>query len=307
LTFFLVHTNGEIVTETSNRQDKYLRRDLSGYYLAYNQLALLDGDGRYAGMVNYIRKTVPVEHLLYMLPIFLEDKFLLNDLPLAKPMPGDYHRHFKFSDMVRVREGDVDMTVITHNSIFFTLFKGDAALEGVRLSSAFFGKGQFESQKMEKQGDTYILSSTLSGPYYQPLPRRKIPKDTDAWTRVSRTERKQSEVQELHTKIYITPRDGKATIKIEVEGPENLPVALELGFRSGGLLENVDPKKGVDGSFLVKDGEYAVYTLGKDTLRVGPGVRAHNWTQLRGALPKLEADCLYFTDYAPCQFEFTIE
>lgn len=44
-----------------------------------------------------------------------------------------------------------------------------------------------------------------------------------------------------------------------------------------------------------------------DTIKIGPGVSDDKWTQLRGALPKLQADCLYFTKYAPCEFEFTME
>ena len=111
LTFYLVHSNGEIVTETSNRQDKYLRSNMSGYYLAYNQMALLDGDRRYAGMVRYIEQTVPVEHLAYMLPVFLEDESLLKPLPSPEPLPVQYHKHFRYSDMVRIRDGVVDLVM----------------------------------------------------------------------------------------------------------------------------------------------------------------------------------------------------
>jgi hypothetical protein len=307
LTFFLVHANGEIVTETSNRQDKYLQRNMYGYYLAYNRMALLDNDSRYSGMVHYIENTVSVDQLLYMLPVFLEDPTSLKELPAPKPIPTSYHKHFKYSDMVRIREGDVDMSIISNNATFFTFFKGDAAIEGVRLSSAFFGKGQFESPQLEKVGDQYALTSTLTGPYYQPLPKEKIPKDGEAWGQVPRTEREQSEVQTLQTTIRITPANGKATIKVSVDGPENLPVTLELGLRTGGTLQHVSPKKGVENTFLIDDGAFATYQYGDDVIKIGPGVAAHKWTVLRGALPKLQADCLYFTAYAPCEFEFTIE
>lgn len=199
------------------------------------------------------------------------------------------------------------MSVLTNNPAFFTYFKGEAALEAVRLSSAFFGKGQFESVQFEIEGDTYILSSTLYGPYYQPLPKEKIPSDSEAWSKVPRTERAQSEVQTLITKVYITPGNGKATIKVSVDGPENLPVTLEFGFRMGGTLHPITPKKGVNNAYLIKEGEYATYQKGKDQIKIGPGTSTHKWTQLRGALPKLQADCLYFTRYAPCEFEFTIE
>ena len=307
LTFYLVHANGEIATESSNRQDKYLRRNMSAYYLAYNFMALRDNDQRYAGMARYIQETVPVAHLHYMLPHFIDDPLLLEKVPEAAPIPLQYHKHFKHSDMVRIRDGEVDMSIISNNPTFFTLFKGDAALEAARLSSAFFGKGQFQSQRIEKVGETYVLSSYIEGPYYQPLTKDKIPPDTDAWTKVPREQRKQSEVQTLRTKIFVTPGYKKATIRVSVEGPVNLPVTLELGFRSGGILQNVVPKVGIGNASLAIDGEHVSYSMGADTITIGPAVRAHNWTQLRGALPKLTANCVYFTAYAPCEFEFTIE
>ncbi len=307
LTFYFVHSNGEIATESSNRQDKYLQSNMAGYYLAYNYMALLDKDSRYSGMVTYIQNTVPVDQLGYMLPYFIEDSALLQELPEGTPMPTSYHKYFKYSDMVRIREGEVDMSVITNNSTFFTYFKGEAALEAVRISSAFFGKGQFESKQLQKIGDTYILSSTIDGPYYQPLPENKLPGDLEAWGQVPKNEREQSEIQTLHTKIYVTEINGKARIKVFVDGPKNLPVTLELGFRKGGTLNNVFQKPGINNAYLIKNGEYATYQKGNDSIKIGPGLGAHKWTQLRGALPKLQADCLYFTNYAPCEFEFTIE
>jgi hypothetical protein len=307
MTFYFVHANGEIATESSNRQDRYYHANLAGYFLAYNHMALHDRDARYWGMVRYIEETVPVKQLRYMLPYFLEDPALLEELPTATPIPTHYEKLFSYSDMARIRDGAVDMSVIASNTTFFTFFKGEAALEAMRLSSAFFGKGQFESQQMEKVGETYVLSSTLYGPYYQPLPKEKIPADADAWSKVPRTERMQSEVQKLEAKIYITPAGKKALFRIVVDGPENLPVTLELGFRMGGTLTGVAPTNRVEHAFLTRNGAYATYQYGKDTIRVGPGAVAHKWTQLRGALPKLEADCVYFTAYAPCEFEFSVE
>jgi hypothetical protein len=307
LTFFFVHSNGEIATESSIRQDKYQRSSMYAYYLAYNYMALLDQDSRYSGMVEFIQNTVPVEQLKYMLPYFIEDPALLQSLPEPTPIPTNYHKYFKYSDMVRIREGDVDMSIITNNSSFFTYFKGEAALEAVRLSSAFFGKGQFESQELQKDGDGYTLSSIIQAPYYQPLPKDKIPPDFEAWGQVPRIEREQSEVQTLYVKIKVTEGNGKAKIKVSADGPKNLPLTVEFGFRMGGTLNNVVPKEGIENAYLIKNGEYATYQKGRDIIKIGPGLGAHKWTAMRGALPKLEADCVYFTNYAPCEFEFTIE
>ncbi len=307
MTFYFVHANGDVVTESSRRRDQYLHVDMAKYYQAYNQLALLDRSSRYSGMVQYITQSVPVGNLLYMLPVFVEDPALLGALVAPTPLPTRYHKHFEHSDIVRVREENVDMSVITDNPTFFTFFKGDAAIEAIRLSSAFFGKGQFISQAFEKKGDTYVMSMSLEGPYYQPLPAEMIPKEADTWKTVPRTLRAKSEVQHLETQIFITLEGPRARIKVQVDGPLNLPVTLELGFRNGGALQNVVEKAGVDKAFFPVKGKPVIYQYGDDTIRVSSGVVAHRWTQLRGALPKLEADCVYFTGYAPCVFEFTIE
>ncbi len=307
MTFYFVRSTGDIATESSNRQDKYKQNNLSGYYFAYNYMAMLDKNSKYAGMVKYIESTVPVEQLVYMLPYLIDDYTLMQDFALTAPIPTTYHKYFKYSDMVRIRKGEVDMSVIANNTTFFTFFKGEAALEAVRLSSAFFGKGQFQSQQLEKVGASYILTSTIYAPYFQPLPKQKIPSEGEAWGLVPRSERVESEIQTLRTKIYITEVNGKAKIKVSVEGPKNLPVNLEFGFRLGGTLTNVTSKQNTNNAFLITNGEYATYTKGKDNIKIGPGTAAHKWTQLRGALPKLDLDCLYFTNYAPCEFEFTIE
>jgi hypothetical protein len=307
MTFYYVRSNGEIATESSNRQDKFQQSNMSRYFHAYNFMALLDKNGRYAGMTRYISETVTTRQLAYMLPYLLEDPSLLAELPEAEPLPERYHKHFPYSDIVRIRDGNTDMSVITGNTTFFTFFRGEAALEAVRLASAFFGKGQFQSSQMEKDGDTYILSSVIYGPYYQPLPKEKIPQEGESWGQVSRIEREQSEIQTLLVKIFITPQGKKALVRVVVDGPENLPVSLELAFREGGTFEGVTPKKGATQTYLPGDGDSFSYTFGRDTIRVGPGKREHNWTQLRGALPKIEAESVYFTAYGPCEFNFTIE
>ena len=88
MTFYFVHANGEIATESSIRQDQYIRSNMAAYYQAYNFMALLDKDSRYSGMVSFINNTVPIEQLKYMLPYFLEDPSLLTG-----PARANTHTH----------------------------------------------------------------------------------------------------------------------------------------------------------------------------------------------------------------------
>lgn len=307
LTFYFVHSNGELVTESSNRQDKYQIVNMAGYFLAYHTMALLDNDSRYAGMAQYILQNVSPGQLDYMLPYFIDNQNLTKEYTATSPLPDNYHKFFRYSDIVRIRRGNTDLSVINKNPAFFTFFKGNAALEAIRLSSAFFGKGQFQSDSIKKQGDSYVLSAYLEGPYYQPLSADKIPAVGEAWGAVPRSTREKSEIQKLRTTITITESGGKARIKIVADGPENLPVSVEFAFRRGGKLTNVTPKKGIDNAYLARNGHYIEYQKETEKIKIGPALATHNWTQLRGALPKLQADCVYFTGYAPCVFEFTVE
>ena len=49
---FLLHGDGEVVTEISRRQDQYTRGGLDGYWFPLTWLALRDADGRFAAMAR---------------------------------------------------------------------------------------------------------------------------------------------------------------------------------------------------------------------------------------------------------------
>jgi hypothetical protein len=197
----------------------------------------------------------------------------------------------------------MDVTILFDNPIFLTFFKGNAALESVRLASAFFGKGQFKGQTFERFDDSFILKQKLDGPYYQPLEEEDIPEDGNGWD-VSRIKRKQSEVQEQETAVKITEKDGEISLNIKISGTDNVPVAIEMAFRKGGKLEGVTEVEGIDNAYLAVPGKMMKFTFKEDNINFGPGIREHAWTQLRGALPKLDADCVYFTGFTP--FDLTV-
>ncbi|MGW8180620.1 MAG: hypothetical protein ACWGQW_17950, partial [bacterium] len=70
MTRFLVHPNGEIVTEISRRQDQYKRGSLRRYYLPYLYMALRDGNGDFTAMAGLIEEKLGValsNELLHLL------------------------------------------------------------------------------------------------------------------------------------------------------------------------------------------------------------------------------------------------
>jgi hypothetical protein len=311
MTVFYVHPDGEVVTEASRRQDRYQRGSLARYYYAYRTLALLDGNGRFAAMARQIEQAER-PHLTGELPAFLEEPSLQQPLPAAAPLPTDYVRVFSYSGLARIRRGHVSATILADNASAFSLRKGTAALEAVRLASAFFGKGQFVGDRLEANGGRFILRQVLDGPYYQPFSPEQIaagvavrmtPNGTLAAD--SRAVRGRSNVQTLESVIEVTEAGGAFDLDIAVGGTDGVPVAVELAFRHGGRLHGVEAVPDVKDAYLLREGT-GRYTFGADTITFGAGRAEHSWTQLRGALPKWDGQSVYLTGFTPFHVRLAI-
>lgn len=303
MTLYYVHPNGEVVTEASNRQDKGTIGSMSKYYYCYRFMALLDNNGEMAAVCRLIEKTTPKEQLAGYLDYFLEDPTLWKDLPADKPLPINYAKAFPYSGVVRIRRGNWDSTILSNNTSWLTFHKGNAVLQAMRVASSFFGKGQFQSEKIEQQGDSWVLTKSLEGPYYQPLDKDKISPDGDL-EKMPRTLRKQSEVQKLETIVKIKEANNGLEIEINMSGTEGVPVSLELIFRAGGTFSGVTKLPAKENVYLFS-GEKGSYTVGGDSINFSSGKIEHKGVQLRGALPAMDAPTVYLTGFTP--FKHTIK
>lgn len=297
MTLYYLHPNGELVTEASGRQDKALVGTPEGYYYAYRYMALRDKNGEMAAMCRWIEKTFLLK-AVYYLDYLLDDPALWRELPASQPLPTNYVRAYPQSGLVRIRRERWDGTLLSANPVWLTFHKGNAILQGIRLAASFFGKGQFQTEKIDSQGDGWVLTQALEGPYYQPYPTEAIPPDGD-WEKMPRSNRQQSEVQQLQSRVTIseTPRGLQA--HIQITGTEGVPVALELIFRPGGTFTGVTKHPGRTNAYLLS--ESGTYTVQNDTIAFGPGLMLHKGIQLRGALPALDAPTVYLTGFTPFQ------
>ena len=114
------------------------------------------------------------------------------------------------------------------------------------------------------------------------------------------------ECQKLLSEVRIREKGKGFQIDISVLGTDRVPVALELAFRSGGTLEKVQSVENIPEAYLLKDG-FGTFQSGKQKIRFGPGRAEHQWTQLRGALDKLDAQSVYLTGFTPFEHQLTIE
>ena len=303
MTLYYLHPNSEIATEASGRQDQYRIGSLQTYFYSYRYMALKEKNGQFASIAREIPRRLPIRQLVRNLAYFQEDSFLLTELPPTSPLPTNYEKIFADSALVRIRREQRDATILAYNPTFFTFQQGEAVLQGVRLASAFFGKGQFEGEKLLREGDSYVLEQYLTGPYYQPYPADRLPGDGD-WEKMPRSQRPQSEIQRYKVIVRINETSQGFQLSFEISGTDYVPVAIEMGFRHGGSLSGVRTLKGMNDAYLL-EGKEAIYRFGQQEIIIGPGQSPHSWTQLRGALPKLDAMSVYITGFTP--FQWTME
>jgi hypothetical protein len=293
---YYVHPNGEVATEASGRQDQFQVGFMEHYYIPYRIAALTFNDGRFSAIVSQIENTVP-EKLLTYLPYFLTTPELKKELPPASKLPKNYVKEFRHSNLVRIRKGNIDATVLGNNPTFFTLSKGKAVLASVRMASAFFGRGQFQSEKIERTDNGFELNWSFTWGYFQPLPNGEkpnynIPFDED------RKRRAKSELQNLKAKVTVAEKDGIFGLDFHVEGTDNVPLAIELAFRNDGNLTGVEKSAQDENAYLLKEGN-GIYRIKDDAIKFGSGSVAHEWITIRGSLPKPDGQCVYIAGVTP--------
>ena len=96
---YLLHPDGEVVTEVSKRQDQFVRGTMAGYWFPVNYLAVHDGDRQLAGLA---RGLAPESARLSAL---LEYPELAGPLPQAEALPEDYEKWFGAVGLARIRRG----------------------------------------------------------------------------------------------------------------------------------------------------------------------------------------------------------
>ncbi len=290
---YLLHPNFEVVTELSKRQDINTRGDMKRYWFALRYMAIHDNNGQYAAIANQL------EPGQIRLPLLMEYPILQKPLPEATPLPQEYIKHFPLSEITHIRRGKISATILhKENSRWFSLINGNAVINAVRFASAFYGKGQFNPERFERNGNAYHFSQQLNASYYQPVKNPSfIPVTRDTMGRAKQS-REQSNISTIKYETTIVDKGDSFELHISATGTDNVPLAIEINLRKGGKLEGAIPAPNVTDAFLFRD-EHVLFSLSGDTIQIGPGINQHAYTQVRGSLTKLSGPSLYLTGYTP--------
>ncbi len=298
---YLMHGDLEPVTEISRRQDRNQRGSMAGYWFPLRYLAWRDRNGQFATLAQKFQNRYA------SLAMLMEYPELSAPPPPAAPLPDDYEREFRKLGIARIRRRSLSATLfLSGNSRFLNARGGEAVVSAVRFASAFFGKGQFVPTRAEKKDGAYVFEQPeLVAAYYQPLEKaRPVPADEDEWYRI-RKERKATEVCRLVQSAEVREVANGFRLRVRSGGTDNVPVAIEVTLREGGKIENCAAAPNTPDAWLLANG-HAEYRMGANTVRIGPGLGEHRYTQVRGAEAKHAGPAVYLCGFTPFDHTFEI-
>lgn len=304
---YLVHPNGEIVTDYSGRQDFGNTYDLSPYHLIYRLMAVNDNDPVYNAMADLATQSltdigssnnhIMSGYLVYPIikhadvekvglpndyEVFINQNYpLLDNLRQMKDV--GHHSEIEHSSMhtsfgapiVRYRKDKESVTIMSDNSSFFSLRNGEASLLGVQVYSSFM-PGLVEFDKIEKKNKGYHLSKQMKKGYTGPISKKHLSNngDTNVWYLLPHQHRELTHNQTYEMSIDIV-KEG-ADWKLHMTSDDRLDVFTQIMFlfKSDGHVSGKDILSISENSRFWKS-DKLTHTSGRDKITIESGAHEH--------------------------------
>lgn len=331
---YLVHPNGEVVTDYSHRQDRGARVSLARYAQVYRWMASLDGDPLFEAMARWAVQLGGVEHLLerFVFPKLHRQvepselptryRILLNTSTPPRPDPPRvFHydrprkRYVPGARVWRLRNDDLSITVASECPEFLSFRWGPIHLSGLRIVPAFFGWGPLTFPILRADGDAIILEQTCTAWYNGPLPKEHAA-GAD-WTAMPHELRPRDHHRRMHVRLALTPEPDKLVLRLAVESEDPVPLQFVYRFAQSGQVEaekdavlkplpmGEKDQAGGQKEILLESG-MARYVQEGYAVEIGPGGAEHLMQQLRGDEPRRGTDNLLINRMAPLEDSFVL-
>ena len=289
LSYHLLHADATAVTSISKRQDRDTRAVPTGLADGYHALAHLDDNGLYAAVADLL---VARGGGLVCLPNYvLYPEWRATRLERT-PLPERYSHVYPASGLWRVRRGAVSATAAAGLTAPFSVVCGQAELAAVKISSTYFATGQFVGEefaaadkgvRMQHKGRNRIYPEKdyVGGIYWLPIAEQV---NADNWSQV-RGRRETYELPPLEVELHIEPVTGGFDLHLlTAGGVEGVPLQIEGVFAPGGTLEMDSALvEGRAGHTVFLKSGHALYRVGDDAIRIGPGAMEHTMWRMRNS------------------------
>ncbi|MDX8047182.1 hypothetical protein SH601_14415 [Gracilibacillus sp. S3-1-1] len=301
---YLVHPDGEVVTDYSGRQDLGNAYDLSPYHLIYRLMAFKDANSEYMAMADQALEKIndigPVNNHLMLgyltFPHIQQEHITRADLPktyellinedynikenLHKMEMVGHHANIKHSSMhtsfgaptVRYRKDDVSVTIMGMNPSFFSLRYGKIKLLGTQLYTSF-SPGVVEFDSIKKIDGGYRLSTVLEKGYTGPLPQ-STSGDTSIWYLLPHQLREATHVQTFSVWVDIIREGENWNIHIHADDLQDVFMQVVFIVDSSTVIAGTGIEKIEDNHYFWKKDSLAMQN-GQDKIMITAGAFEH--------------------------------
>ncbi|OXM86592.1 hypothetical protein CF651_09060 [Paenibacillus rigui] len=347
---YLVHPSGEIVTDYSGRQDFGKIHHLSNYFLIYRLMASHDNDPQFASMADYAARTLEQpggvynnEAVAYRLfpelrqdeieraPLPEQYEFILNatypaEQLLAQAQQAGHQFRIQHSRMhtefgapvVRYRDGETSITMMSETSSFFSLRHGKARLLGVQLSSSF-SPGIVPMQRLirtEQGTSSYRLYAEVDKGYNGTIPAELLPESSRSemspWYLLPHQHRPMTHSQTHRVQVDVQGVDHLTwQVRVSSDSPEDVftQIAFIFGEEGQFVVEAGDKE-----SVLQQAAPHAQfwkqgcvrYQVGEDRIELEAGAHEHTLTGVRDIQHPSGASSLLVNLITPFEHTFTL-
>lgn len=316
---YMVHPNGEVVTDYSGRQDFGLSYTMESYFLVSRLMAQRDHDpifeaiAELAGqslkhpgwlpnnaMLSYLLRPELREHTIHPAELPTKYRMVLNrNFPRKRflsEMDGAghggkiYHSrlHPDFgAPVARERDGKTSLTVMAEASSMFALRHGDARLLAVQIGTSF-EPGFVKMNELEVLEKGYKLTAVESKGYYGPVAEENLPLSAGSavspWYLLPHHLRETTHLQYHHVEAELRKTEHGWQLQLRCPEPDSMMTQVVFVFGSEGSFsgEGLTP---IEDAYFWKHGSVR-YAAGEDWIEVDGGAHEHLVKTLRNtAIP----------------------
>jgi len=337
---YMIHPNGDIVTEYSGRQDYGGEHDLSGYYLVYRIMADLDRDPLFASMAdlslaNMTNLGSVNNHSLLGSLLFPCDIDSIERLPLPvsytkvfnsnHPIADDlksmakvgHHSKILHSSMhtafgapvVRYRNEATSVTAMTRTPAIFSLRHGRVKLLGIRIST-MFTPGIVEMEQFSITESGYYMLSVMEKGYNGPIPKEALPEtsrmDISPWYLLPHHLRPLTHVQKHQIEVHITQHGKEWCIQIKSDDIKDVLTQVSFIFSPECQLagNGLEPQ---NQQMMLWTKDSLRCTSGEDWIEITDGQLDHQLRHVRSAPVQHEVQTAVVNLLSPFNKKFNIK
>lgn len=312
---YLVHPNGEVVTDYSGRQDFGQSYDMASYLLVCALMACEDGNALFAAIAKLAGEATKhpgglpnnalIGYLLYpqlrqctVQPGDLPDNYRVvinRDFPRKQYLSGMdaaghggriFHSrlHPDFgAPVARQREGGTSVTVMTETHSFFALRHGAARLLAVQIATSF-EPGFVKMEHMDIREGGYLLSASESKGYYGPVPKDSLPDTASAgispWYLLPHHLREITHEQNHSITVELSEQADGWRLHLNCVEPEGMMAQVTFVFGDDGTFSGASLTPFAEEALFWPEGTVR-YEAAQDWIEITGGAQEHLAKEIR--------------------------